>query len=269
LNKPTHFTVQHPYLRATYEAMQEIGLPEAVLNYETIQPLAVHLSEPDGNLETDNLPHLVRLLERIGMPFEVLADEKYPTLLISSDGLGYDWGNGSPDSPLMPAGGWRQRPTDTIDQVHLAALACSDAYWGVLPDRFKTPEAVVSWVTVLFRIESVWDLPRNRKALCERVWEIMLCTRAMKASAALDLHRMTLPVDALKAAKHLDAAKDIAYSLGCVHSDLVLTCYYSSCEPFLSEPILRRAWSRGFFDEGMRQSAEFEHDDELIEGATE
>ncbi|MCK9687270.1 hypothetical protein [Scleromatobacter humisilvae] len=185
----THFTVSHPELRATYEAMRELGVDDSLLGFSSIQPLAMHLSEPDGGVETDYVPELERLLGCIGMPFQALPDAKIPTIIIESDGVGYDWGNGSPDTPLMPAGGWRQRPTDTVDQVHLAALACSDAYWNVMPERFKTVSEMCKWVLELFRIDSVWELPRNRRYLCERVWAIWSSDTAMDTRAPLEMRR--------------------------------------------------------------------------------
>lgn len=170
----THFTEIHPHLRATYEAMLELGLDESLLTFATIQPLEHHLSEPNGSLETDYLPELEQLLLSIKMPFNAWPNgstfTQLPTIVLKSQGVGYDFGNGLSSgwtTTSVPPGGWRQRPTDTIDEVHIASLACSDAYWDVMPNRLKTVSALTRWLPELFDVESIGDIPRHRAYLVE------------------------------------------------------------------------------------------------------
>jgi hypothetical protein len=231
--------------------MQELGLAESLLSFSTIQPLACHLSEPDGGLDTDYVPELERLLRCIGMPFQSLPDAKLPVIFIESHGVGYDWGNGSTKSPLRPAGGWRQRSTDTVDQVHLAALACSDSYWNVMPERFKSVSALSKWVPELFLVECVWEIPRHRKYLSERVWAIYSSARSFDARAELAMHRVTTSIDADAAAGYLESAQQTAAHIGAVYFD-----YGFGDSPFVDEPILDKAWRRGIYDEGIAQSIE-------------
>ena len=256
----THFTTYYPELRPAYEAMRELGLDESLLSFATLDPLLLHLSEPNGGVETDYLLELEQLLRIIKMPFESwpdrvsLAGTPLPTIVLKSDGLGYDWGNGltsgwrrTPDPP----GGWTQRPTDTVDDIHLASLACSDSYWDVMPDRFKTVSALKAWIPELFRIESVRDLPRNRKYLRERVWSVLAPSLALDARAALAMYRVMLPIDAKAAGRHLEEAESIAYNLGAAYFDDGF-----GEVPFGDEPILSKAIGRGIYDEGVRQSSE-------------
>lgn len=258
-----HFTAVYPHLRATYEAMRELGLDESCLTFASIQPLQAHLSEPNGNLETDYSPELERVLRCIGMPFESMPDAKLPTIVIKSQGVGYDWGNGLTSGwrrTPVPPGGWQQRSTDTIDHIHLASLACSDSYWNVMPERFKTVSAIRVWVPELFRIDSVWDVPRNREYLRSRVWSVMAPSLALDARSALAIHRVTLPIDPQGAGRHLEHAESIAYNLGAV--------YFSHGfgeSPFGAEPVLKAAFGRGVYDEGMRQSADGTQEQELNE----
>jgi hypothetical protein len=254
MNIAPHFTAVYPHLRATYEAMRELGLDESLLTFETIQPLEAHLCEPNGNLETDYCPELARLLRCIGMPFDAQPDARLPTIVIKSQGVGYDWGNGLSSgwtTMPVPPGGWRQRSTDTIDQVHMASLACSDSYWNVMPERFKTVSFLHTGLIELFRIGSVWDLPRARKYLCERVWSVMGPSLALDSRAALAMHRVMLPIDPQGAGRHLELAESIAFNLGAVYFD-----HGFGDSPFGSEPVLDAAWGRGIHSEGMRQSVE-------------
>jgi hypothetical protein len=246
MTKPAHYTVHHPELRATYEAMRELGLAESLLSISTIQPLACHLSEPDGSLETDFVPELECLLRCIGMPFKSLPGAALPTIVIESQGVGFDWGNGSTESPLRPAGGWRQRSTGTVDQVHLAALACSDAYWNVMPERLKKSSALDEWVPELFRCSFVWNIPHERMYLCERIWAVWSSSWALEARGSLAMHRVLRSVDAEESVGYLRKAENQAWYLGFRHCD-----HGFGNSLFADELVLDESWRRGVRDRHM------------------
>ena len=158
-----HFADYYPHLKPVYMALQELALDTALLTFDVVDSIAAHVSEPNGQLECDYSPELERVLRALGMPFRSMPEGWLPTIVIGSDGLGYDWGNGKTSgwrATPEPHGGWRQRPTDTVGNVHLALLACSDGYWDVMPARLKTSEVIVSELPALFRVNTVTAIPR-------------------------------------------------------------------------------------------------------------
>ena len=141
-------------------ALVEAGVPMHLLCYGSVQPIYCHITEPNSSLSTGADAELAAVLDFLGLPYRTESDE----LILESDGDGWDFKTGRDErgwSTEIPGlDGWRQVPTSTVDEVHLALLACSDAYWAVMPARLKTSEFVHASLPMLFNVSSVHEIPR-------------------------------------------------------------------------------------------------------------
>lgn len=142
-------------------ALVEVGVPMHLLGPSVVPTIYCHIVEPNSALGTDADGDLAAVLDFIGLPYNY-DDDKGTELILESDGQGWDFKKGQPKGSFVYPGldGWRQVPTSSVDEVHLALLACSDRYWERLPARLKTPRFILEALPRLFHVATVADIPR-------------------------------------------------------------------------------------------------------------
>ncbi|MFG6488282.1 hypothetical protein ACG04R_16465 [Roseateles sp. BYS78W] len=141
-------------------ALVEVGVPMHLLGPSVAPTIYCHIVEPNSSLGTDTDADLVDVLNFIGLPYRY--NEKGDELILESDGDGWDFKKGQPEGAFGHPGldGWRQVPTSSVDEVHLALLACTDRYWERLPVRLRTPRFILEALPRLFHVATVADIPR-------------------------------------------------------------------------------------------------------------
>jgi hypothetical protein len=177
----------------TLNALVEAGVPVSLLGFHTVQPIYCMATEPDDGLDTDFDDELVQVLDHLGFRYRIDERIQPRALIIESDGEGYDWRKGKRSAgwtPQVPAlDGWRQLPTSSLEQVHLALLACSDHYWDVMPARLKTASFVEQQLPALFKVPSVYEIPRaaireQAIGVLKRDLAVMMTTRIRAVDVA-------------------------------------------------------------------------------------
>ena len=126
-------------------ALVEVGVPLNQLSFGSVQPIYCQILEPNGTLSTEFNEQLLAVVNFIGMPHLVVNDFE---IYLKSDAVGVAGFNRG----TLPT-------ADTLDNAHLALLFSSDAYWNVLPARFKTPDYVEHELPKLFDVDSVFKIP--------------------------------------------------------------------------------------------------------------
>lgn len=169
-----------PLMWNVLNALVEVGVPMHLLRSSVISAIYCHIGEPGATLCVDADPDLADVLDCIGLPYSIDDGD----LVLESDGLGWNYKTGmAATESLVPPGldGRRLVTTRTLDQVHLALLACSDRYWSLIPARMLTPTMMLSGLPTLFGVESLDDIPRAS------IRDLALSYRADLASPTLPL----------------------------------------------------------------------------------